>query len=160
MPAYENSHVVLPPVASVALQGRYADQIVGANGYVSWNQWLYAAAGVYESVDAGTLNSLGINSRGSGSIKGAAPYWRLALEPAWGHSTWEFGTFGMSISVDPLRITTAGTDKTVDIGVDTEYQYLADRNSLSLNLVIGDIAKLATLAGFDDNYLHRRGAAA
>jgi hypothetical protein len=54
------------------------------------------------------------------------------LEPAWGHSTWEFGTFGMSMSVDPQRITTAGSDRAVDIGVDTEYQYLADRNSLSL----------------------------
>jgi hypothetical protein len=54
------------------------------------------------------------------------------MEPAWGHSTLELGTFGMSLSSDPHRIATAGTDKTVDVGFDTEYQYLADRQSVSL----------------------------
>jgi hypothetical protein len=36
------------------------------------------------------------------------------------------------MAVDPLRIATAGTDRTVDVGVDSEYQYLADRYSLSV----------------------------
>jgi hypothetical protein len=128
---YESSHVVVGPVASTAIQGRYANQVIGANGYVSWNRWLYAAAGVYTSVDRSTLDSLGMNTFGASSINGAAPYWRVALEPAWGHSTLEFGTFGMSMNVNPLRITTAGTDHTVDVGVDTEYQYLSDGYSLS-----------------------------
>jgi hypothetical protein len=128
---YENSHVVVSPVASTAVQGRYSHQVIGANGYVSWNQWLYAAVGLYRSIDQGTLDSLGINTLGTSSIRGVAPYWRIAVEPAWGHSTLEFGTFGMSLSVNPHRVTTAGTDQTVDVGVDTEYQYLADQHSFS-----------------------------
>ncbi len=129
---YENSHVVVSPVASVALQGRYMGQVIGENGYVSWNQWLYIGVGLYQSLAPETLDGLGMNTLGTSAIDGAAPYWRIALEPAWGHSTWEFGTFGMSMSVDPLRVTAAGTDQTVDVGVDTEYQYLADVNTLSL----------------------------
>jgi len=129
---YENSHVLIPPLASTAVQGRYALQVVGGTGYVSWNQWLYAAAGVYGGVDPSTLDALGINIRGLSPVDGAAPYWRLAVEPAWGHSTLELGTFGMALSSDPHRLTSAGTDKTVDVGLDTEYQYLADRHSLSL----------------------------
>jgi hypothetical protein len=128
---YGTSFFQPSPVASTALQGRYGNQIMGGNSYVSWNRWLYAAAGVYGAIDTSTLNSLGINTRGLSPIDGAAPYWRLAIEPAWGHSTWEFGTFGMAFSADPHEIKTAGTDKTVDVGIDTEYQYLADRNSLS-----------------------------
>jgi hypothetical protein len=129
---YEGSHVVVPPIAGPALQGRYALQVVGATAYVSWNQLFYAAAGVYKGIDASTLNSLGINTSGTSLIAAAAPYWRAAFEPAWGHNTLEFGTFGMDMKVDPQRISGAGTDRTVDVGVDAEYQYLADRNSLSL----------------------------
>ena len=128
---YEVSHFATQPAASTALQGRYSRQIIGENAYVSWNRWLYAGVGLYQSIDTGTLNSLGINTRSLSPIKGAAPYWRLAVEPAWGHSTLEFGTFGMALSSDPHMITTAGTDRTVDVGVDTEYQYLADRHSVS-----------------------------
>jgi hypothetical protein len=129
---YENSHVLIPPVASTALQGRYALEVGGATGYVSWNRWLYAAAGVYGGINPDTLDSLGINIRGLSPVDGAAPYWRLAVEPAWGHSTLELGTFGLALSSDPHRISTAGTDRTVDVGVDSEYQYLADRHSVSL----------------------------
>jgi len=129
---YESSHVVAAPVAGTAIQGRYAQQVVGATGYISWDQWVYAAAGLYRGIDAKTLDSLGINTIGTSLIADPAPYWRAALEPAWGHSTLEFGTFGMSMAVDPLRIARAGTDRTVDVGVDSQYQYLADRYSLSL----------------------------
>ena len=128
---YETSIYSPSPVATTAIQGRYASQVIGGNSYISWNQWLYAAAGLYGAIDPATLNSLGVNTRGLSPISGAAPYWRLAAEPAWGHSTWEFGTFGMAFAADPHEITTAGTDKTVDVGVDTEYQYLAERNSWS-----------------------------
>jgi len=129
---YETSHVLIPPLATTAIQGRYALEVGGGSAYVSWNRWLYAAAGVYGAIDPSALGALGINTRGLSPIDGAAPYWRLAVEPAWGHSTLELGTFGLSLSADPRRISTAGTDKTLDVGIDTEYQYLAERQSMSL----------------------------
>jgi hypothetical protein len=149
------------PVASTALQGRYGNQIIGGNAYVSWNRWLYAAAGVYGSIDPSTLNSLGINTRGLSPIDGAAPYWRLAVEPAWGHSTWDFGTFGMAFSADPHEIKTAGTDKTVDVGIDTEYQYIAEIHTLSfIASYINEQSNLnaSHQLGFSDNYKNRLNA--
>jgi hypothetical protein len=129
---FYGTHLLIPPVAAPAIQGRYAQQVLGANTYVSWNQFLYADLGFYGSPPAETLNGLGINVRGDDAISGAAPYWRLALEPAFGHSTLELGTFGLAMNTHPRRIDSAGTDRTVDVGVDSEYQYFANRFSVSL----------------------------
>jgi hypothetical protein len=129
---YENSHVLIPAVATTALQGRYALQSIGGTSYLSWNHWLYAAAGVYGGIDPSTLDSLGVNTRGLNPIAGAAPYWRLAVEPSFGHSTLEVGTFGMSLSSNPRGVARAGADKTTDLGFDAEYQYLAARHSVSI----------------------------
>jgi len=128
-----NTSIFSPsPVAVTALQGRYDQQIIGGNGYVSWDRWLYAAAGLYTGISPKTLDAIGESTRGLNPVTGAAPYWRLAVEPAWGHSSWEFGTFGIALSAFPHQVETAGTDKIVDVGVDTEYQYLADLNSWSV----------------------------
>jgi hypothetical protein len=129
---YEMSHVVGGPDAGTAIQGRYALEVVGANTYLSWNRLLYADVGAYRSLTPSTLNSIGVNTRGFNPIDGIAPYWRVAVEPAWGHSTLEFGTFGLALSAYPRQVTRAGTDRTVDVGFDGEYQYLENRNSLSL----------------------------
>jgi hypothetical protein len=129
---YETSHVLPQPVASTAIQGRYMNQVIGANLYASWDRFLYADVGVYRKIDPGTLNAIGIDTLGASAIDGDAPYWRLAMERGWGHSTLEVGHFGMSLSVDPHRIATAGTDRTIDVGFDSEYQYLADKNSVSI----------------------------
>jgi hypothetical protein len=140
---YETSHVIGGPEATTAIQGRYRLQIVGANAYASWNRLVYADVGLYSSVGAGTLNDVGITSRGASAIDGEAPYWRLAVEPAWGHSTLELGTFGLYMNVDPHRITSAGTDHTLDVGFDTQYQYMADRHSFSVTA--SDIIENSTL---------------
>jgi hypothetical protein len=129
-PYYSSLLLVAP--AGPAIQGRYGTQILGANSYVSWNQFLYAALGFYGSPPAETLDGLGIDARGADAISGAAPYWRLAVEPAFGHSTLELGTFGLAMAVHPRRIDSAGTDRTLDVGVDTEYQYFSHLYSLSL----------------------------
>jgi hypothetical protein len=129
---YDSSIFTPSPVASPAVQGRYASEVIGGTAYISWNQLLYAAAGAYTGINPATLNSIGISTRGLSPIMGAAPYWRLAVEPAWGHNTWEFGTFGTAFSAAPHDVRTAGTDKTYDVGVDTEYQYFADINSVSV----------------------------
>ena len=44
----------------------------------------------------------------------------------------KLGTFGLPASFNPGRITGFGTDHTVDIGFDTQYQYLANHNSISV----------------------------
>jgi hypothetical protein len=61
-----------------------------------------------------------------------APSWRLAVEPAWGNNTWEFGSFGMTSPVVPQRMTGSGTDRLTDVGFDTQYQFLGARDSFSV----------------------------
>jgi len=77
-------------------------------------------------------SALGVNPTGTDSIKGLAPYWRVAVQPQWGPNSFEFGTFGMAASINPGRVTGFGTDHKTDIGFDAQYQYLADVNSVSL----------------------------
>ena len=77
-------------------------------------------------------SALGVNPTGTSSINGIAPYWRLAVEPKWGGNSLELGTFGLAASVNPGRVTGFGTDHIVDLGFDTQYQFLGERDSISL----------------------------
>ena len=61
-----------------------------------------------------------------------APYWRLAVEPKWGPNSWEVGTFGLRAALVPGGVSGFGTDHITDIGFDTQYQYLTDINSFSV----------------------------
>jgi hypothetical protein len=119
------------PVASTIIEGGFAGNVVGANVYAYWNRLIYAEAGVYKTLSNRALTTLGVDPTGSSSIKGLAPYWRIAVEPKWGRSSWEAGLFGIAATMVPGRISGFGTDHAVDIGIDTQYQFLADLHSLS-----------------------------
>jgi hypothetical protein len=47
-----------------------------------------------------------------------------------GHS-WEVGTFGLAARVLPLDIGTAGTGSFADFGIDTQYQYLGEPDTVT-----------------------------
>jgi hypothetical protein len=119
------------PAAGTLIEGGFAQQVVGANAYAYWNRLIYLEGGLYKTLSTRTLTTLGADPTGGSSIKGLAPYWRLALEPRWGRSTWEAGVFGLAATLNPGRVTGFGTDHTVDFGLDTEYQFLADTDSVS-----------------------------
>jgi hypothetical protein len=119
------------PAAATVIEGGLAGDVLGGNVYAFWNRLIYAEAGVYKTLSNRTLTSLGVDPTGSSSIKNLAPYWRLAVEPRWGRSSWEAGFFGMASTLVPGRVSGFGTDHAVDIGIDTQYQFLADRDSFS-----------------------------
>jgi hypothetical protein len=119
------------PVAQPLIQGAFAQQVVGANVYAYWNRLIYAEAGIYKTLSRRADTTLGVDPTGSDSIKGVAPYWRLAVEPKWGRSSWETGVFGLATALVPGRVTGFGTDHAVDVGIDTQYQFLADLDSIS-----------------------------
>jgi hypothetical protein len=127
---YESSQLALTPAAGTLIGG-FAQQVVGVTSYAYVNRFYYAELGFYRTFSPRMETTLGASPFGP-SIKGLAPYWRFAVEPQWGRSTWEFGTFGMAASLNPGRITGFGTDHSVDVGLDTEYQFLADRHSVSV----------------------------
>jgi hypothetical protein len=128
---WASSALAPTPAAATMIEGGFAQEVVGANVYAFWNRLIYAEAGVYKTLSNRTLTTLGVDPTGSSSIKNVAPYWRLAVEPRWGRSTLEVGLFGLAATLNPGRITGFGTDHAVDVGVDTQYQFLADRDSVS-----------------------------
>ena len=62
----------------------------------------------------------------------------MAVQPHWGNNWWEFGTFGMTASVNPYDLsqmnsadeytfaTYSQTNRFTDVGFDSQYQYQGD----------------------------------
>jgi hypothetical protein len=120
------------PAASTLIEGGLAQQVVGVSTYAYWNRLVYAEVGLYRGLSVRTETTLGVDSTGTNALKGVAPYWRLAVEPKWGQNSLEIGTFGLAANIIPGRMREFGTDHTVDIGVDAQYQFLGARDSVSL----------------------------
>jgi hypothetical protein len=129
---FVTSSIAPAPGAKTAIEGSFAQQVVGVTGYTFWNRLVYAELGPYSTLTKGTDSALGVNPSGTTSIKGLAPYWRLAVEPKWGPNSLELGTFGFAAALNPGRVTGFGTDHVVDVGFDTQYQYLGEIHSVSL----------------------------
>jgi len=128
---YQSSGLAPTPAAGTLIEGGLAAEVVGTNVYGYWNRLIYAEAGLYKTLSTRTQTTLGVDPTGSSSIKGLAPYWRLAIEPKWGPNSLEAGVFGLAATLNPGRVTGFGTDHAVDVGIDTQYQYLADIHSIS-----------------------------
>ena len=118
------------PAASTMIEGAFSQQVLGASAYLYYNSMLYAELGGYESLSPQTLSMLGAGPDGTSAISGIAPYARVAFEPSWGNNTLEIGAFGMFANVVPQRMGTQ-TDSYADIGLDSQYQYIADKNAFT-----------------------------
>ncbi len=128
---YQSSGLAPGPGAKTLIEGGLAQLVVGSSVYGFWNRLVYAEVGAYRGLSMRTDATLGVDPNAI-SFNGLVPYWRFALEPRWGRNTFEVGTFGMAASINPGRVTGYGHDHTVDIGLDTQYQFMADRDSVSV----------------------------
>jgi hypothetical protein len=129
---YIASELAPVPGAMTLIEGTFAQQVIGLNPYIYWNRLVYAEIGAYRTLSPRTETTLGIEPEGTSAFQGIAPSWRLAIEPAWGRNTWEFGTFGLAPTLIPDRMIGSGTDRRTDVGVDTQYQFLSARDSFSV----------------------------
>jgi hypothetical protein len=121
------------PAAATLIEGGLAQQVVGITPYVYWNRLIYGEVGVYRTLGSRLLYELGANPGPPTPINGVAPTWRFAVEPQWGPNSWEVGTFGLHAAEVPGGVTGFGTDHITDIGFDSQYQYIADKNSFSVD---------------------------
>ncbi|HZS81426.1 MAG TPA: hypothetical protein VFA50_01040 [Stellaceae bacterium] len=127
-----SSELAPTPAAKTLIEGGLAQKVVGATAYGYWGRLVYAEAGLYRGLSVRSLTTLGIDSTGTDAIKNVAPYWRLAVEPKWGQSSLELGTFGLAVNRIPGRVREFGTDHIVDVGIDSQYQFLGARDSFSV----------------------------
>jgi len=118
--------------STTMIEGAFAQKVAGLSAYGFWNRLVYAEFGAYTTLTKAADSALGVNPTGTDSIKGLAPYWRFALQPQWGPSSFEVGVFGMAAAINPGRVTGFGTDHKTDIGFDTQYQFLTDLHSISV----------------------------
>ena len=131
-PFDQKSSVAPAPGAATMLDGSLFDMsTAGLSVYAWFNDSVYAELGGYHSAPHGFGQ---IDSTvDSPTISGFAPYWRLAYERQWGRKSWEFGAYGMVAKVYPGNgnALQGATDKYSDWAVDSQYQYIGDRDLLT-----------------------------
>ncbi len=117
---YQRTPTMSPVISSLG------GQVGGASIYSLVNDTLYVEAGAYSSFAKYAQKGMGQWSQdGAVKINGGAPYWRIALQQNWQGHYFELGHFGMKTDIQP-DVNSTATDRFTDLGVDFNYQYLAD----------------------------------
>jgi hypothetical protein len=129
------------PAAAPKIEGAMAQVVAGLSAYTYIDQSIYFEAGVYRSAlqGASVANNGNLNNN---VISGVAPYWRIAYETDWGDNSWEFGTFGLEAQLENpttpaggainISLQNAPTDRFLDVGLDTQYQYIDDETQVTV----------------------------
>jgi hypothetical protein len=129
---FQTSGLAPTPPTQTLIEGGLAANSLGATSYLFFDRLIYAEFGAYHSLSARGETTLGVDPTGSSSTHNPALYWRAAVEPTWRRNSWEFGTFGLKGSFYPGRVSNFGSDDITDVGFDTQYQFLANDYSASI----------------------------
>ena len=139
---FPTSPALQVPIATPQIEGKLAQLSLGLTAYTYIDQSIFFESGVYRTALQGA--SVAFNGNlDNNVISSVAPYWRLAYEHDWRENSFEFGTYGLET---PLRnpTTPAGnaingslqhtpTDRFLDIGLDSQYQYIDDIWTLTVD---------------------------
>lgn len=131
---FSSSGLAPTPAAAPMLDGGFAQQVAGAGAYAMFDGKLYVDLAAYHTLGSRLQKSLGVDPTVEAQIGGLAPYWRVAAQQTVGGGVLEFGTFGMASRTYPERDGSAGRDRIVDVGLDTQYDLSFGKNDLSANL--------------------------
>jgi hypothetical protein len=133
-PYVQSSFQVAPSTDGPLLAGGLAQLAAGAGGYMFWNKTLYAELSLYQTANGvWSFMSQGSRNPDQTKLKGAAPYWRIALSHDWGPHSAMIGTFGLNARLYPDNEDPTGdTSRYNDVGVDAQYQYLLDPQAVTV----------------------------
>jgi hypothetical protein len=145
-PAWGQPFIASPALQSPAtitqIEGNFAQGVAGLSAYGFMDESFYAEFGVYRSALQGASVAFS-GSSNNNVISGVAPYWRAAYEHDWGKNSWEIGTMGLYAELDNpttpagnainVSLQNAPTDKFLDAGLDSEYEYIDDDDQLSVD---------------------------
>jgi len=130
------------PATITQIEAPLAQVVAGLTAYTYIDQSIYAEVGVYRSALQGASVANNGNTNNN-IISGVAPYWRVAYEHDWGQNSWEFGTLGLYTSLqNPITpagnainesLANAPTDKFLDAGLDSQYEYIDDDDQFTLD---------------------------
>lgn len=113
-----------PEYAGPAIDG-VGGQVGGATLYTMINDLLFLEAGAYSSFAKYAQKGMGQWDGGAVKVDGGSPYWRVGLQHEWQGHYLSLGHFGFRTNIQPNN-TSPTTDRYSDLGVDFNYQYLAN----------------------------------
>jgi len=145
-PAWSQPFIASPALQSPAtitqIEGNFAQAVAGLSAYGFLDQAFYVEFGVYRSALQGASVAFS-GSSNNNIISGVAPYWRAAYEYDWRKNSWEIGTMGLYSALENpttpagnainASLQNAPTDKFLDAGLDSEYEYIDDDDQFSLD---------------------------
>ncbi|HUW80096.1 MAG TPA: hypothetical protein VMV54_04265 [Acidocella sp.] len=121
------------PTAGIQMSA-LAQAVAGLGGYTALNvtptDLFYSEFDVYKAVPNHTAFMLGAGPEAP--VAGPIPYWRFALQHTGWKGSLEVGTSGMVDHPYPAGFTHGPTDTIVDLGVDSQYQYITPKQAFSL----------------------------
>ncbi|MHB8842740.1 MAG: hypothetical protein ACYC56_13315 [Candidatus Aquicultor sp.] len=124
---YVASGTAPTPMSSTVMEGHLAGRVTGLGAYALFDNLVFGEISVYKSTpQAGVYPA---DSTSTSTIKGVTPYWRFALQHAWGSQYIEIGTYGL-YSEQYLTGISGLTDKATDIAFDAQYEDRLGEGSL------------------------------
>jgi hypothetical protein len=126
------------PSAATLIEGGLAQGVVGGGAFAYYNGIVdvYAEVDAYRSSPLGVSLPLDASTGATGVVDGFMPYWRLAVEKAYGNSTLMVGTFGLNGALLPGGggpLLKPGNHFT-DVAADAQYQYIGEKHILTATL--------------------------
>ena len=116
--------------------GKWGGQVGSIGGYLWIDRSIYLEFSGYGDLPSRLQTDWAVTAAGNDRFANLAPYWRLAYEKTWDKNSLMFGTFGMFADVQPTAGGTvpafAGTDPTLDIGLDAQYQWITAEHAVTL----------------------------
>jgi hypothetical protein len=128
---FSGSKLAPTPAAGAMIDGGLAGQVAGVGAYSMLDSRYYVDVGAYRTLSTRFQNTVGVDPTGETQISGVAPYWRFAVTTPVDSGSWEVGTFGMAANTFPGRDPSAGSDRTTDVGVDSQYQRSSGPNDIT-----------------------------
>ena len=123
------------PASTPLLAGGLAQTVAGFGAYAYWNRTVYVELSGYRTANGfWSFMSQGLNAdRGDMQfVKGANPYWRVALTHDWGAHSAMIGAMGLNAKVYPDPTDPTGsTNDYRDVGIDGQYQYVLDPHAFT-----------------------------
>ena len=133
---YNSSALAPGPAAGTLIDGALGGQVIGAGGYVFWNNTIYADATAFAPLDPVFAGRLGVGTNGqSDRFAGVIPYARVAFVHDFDDQqsqTLEAGGYVLRARRYPGGVADQGTDTLSDWALDANYQYIGDaKNEIS-----------------------------
>jgi hypothetical protein len=120
---FTDTEVSQTPAAAPLIDDSLAQNVVGLTAYSWIGHKVYLEGGAYTSPARRTLSFLGSDPFDPGSIHGAAPYGRAAVQTMVGGGTFEAGASALKVALFPGRDRSSGfTDRYTDLGLDASWQ--------------------------------------